>query len=713
MGMAGREEMKVYRLGCDIGGTFTDFALIDSNTGEIIIDKCLTVPEDPSEGIKDGLHKFMISDPDFLKKVEYIIHGTTLVINTIIERKGATTALITTKGFRDILEIRTEWRYDIYDLSASFQEPLVPRFLRKEIDERINSQGKVIKDINSDDVENLLRNLDANGVQSIAVCLLHSYINPIHEEVIEKIVKDKFPHISISISSKVLPEIREYQRTSTTVANAYVKNLFSNYMQRMREKIEPLGFRKEIFLMLSNGGLVPATVGERFPVRSIESGPIGGIMLADHLGKLMAKDESRNLFSFDMGGTTAKSTLIKDGIMPKSRDFEVARIDRFKKGSGIPITTPVIELLEIGAGGGSIARINEMGLLQVGPQSSGANPGPACYAQGGKDPCVTDADLVLGFLNEDYFLGGEMHLDREKAIQTIEKRVAKPLRITITEAAWGIHNMVNENMALAGKIHIAERGGDPLRTVLVAMGGAGPVHAYGLAKKLKTHKVIIPLRAGVASSIGFFCAPFSYEMVHTYRAGLEDLALSDIIDAFARMKKNAAKYLPKRKDASEITYDLLMDMHYVGQGFDISIKLPDLDREIVNQEYITEAFGKNYEQIYGRRCPDKIEIMNLRVIATLADRAFFLETVPVMKSAGADRAIKGIRKAYSSVKSEYVDFTVYDRYRLSAGAKILGPAIIEERESTTVLGEDSRAFVDERKSIIINLEAELQNEQSI
>lgn len=710
MAKAGGNVAKVYRLGCDIGGTFTDFALIDSDTGGIIIDKCLTVPQDPSEGIKDGVEKLKEMDPEFLQKVEYIIHGTTLVINTLIERKGAKTALITTKGFRDILEIRTEWRYDIYDLAAGFQDPLVPRYLRKEIDERINSQGKIVKKINLREVEKLLQGLDDNGVESTAVCLLHSYINPTHENVIENILSEKYPHISISISSKVLPELREYQRTSTTVANAYVKSLFSRYMKQMRQKLEPLGFRKEIFLMLSNGGLVPANVGESFPVRSIESGPIGGIMLADHLGRLMGKEESKNLFSFDMGGTTAKSTLIKDGVMPKSRDFEVARIDRFKKGSGIPITTPAIELLEIGAGGGSIAKINEMGLLQVGPESSGAEPGPACYGRGGEDPCVTDGDLVLGYLNEDYFLGGEMHLDRHKAIQCIAQRVAKPLNVSVTEAAWGIHNMVNENMALAGQIHIAERGGDPLKTTLVAMGGAGPVHSYGLAKKLKTPKIIIPMRAGVASSLGFFCAPFCYEIVQTFRASLEESVLTDIIAAFNKMKKDAAAYLPMRQNTGKISYNLFLDMHYVGQGFDISISLPDLSPNTVTQEYITEAFGKKYEEIYGRRCPDKIEIMNLRVIATIADRPFELETFPVIAAATPEQAVKGTRKAYSALKSDYIDYTVYDRYLLSPACEIVGPAIIEERESTTVLGEDAHAYVDERKSIIINMGARVKDE---
>jgi len=416
----------------------------------------------------------------------------------------------------------------------------------------------------------------------------------------------------------------------------------------------------------------------------------------------MRPGEDQDILSFDMGGTTAKSCLIKKGTIPKSKDYEVARMERFKKGSGIPVVTPVIEMLEIGAGGGSIARVNEMGLLQVGPQSSGADPGPACYGRGGSNACVTDADLVLGYLDPNFFLGGEMKLDREAAIKAIEENVAKPLRISATDAAYGIHNIVNENMALAAKIHIAEKGGDPLKTTMVAFGGAGPVHAYGLAKKLAMKKVIIPLRAGVASAIGFFSAPFNYELVHTYRVSLDEANLSEIDAVFQRLKNESIHFLPPVDRVDKIRYEISMDMHYVGQGYDISIPLraPISDTRKAD---IAESFSSTYENIYGRRCPDKVEIMNLRVIATAPDRPFSLKEVGQAAESSSHLARKGTRKAFSVLSRSYVDHAVYDRYLLKPGMTFCGPAIIEEKESTVILGEDAAGSIDGYQSMIIVL----------
>jgi len=690
----------VYSLGCDIGGTFTDFVLLNHETGEVTIYKRLTTPEDPSEAMKIGIQELMKKIPGYPLKTKDVIHGTTLIINAVIERRGAKTALITTKGFRDVLERRTGLRYDTYDLQIDFPPPLIPRYLRREIDERIYSNGEILKQAQNEEIRDLLTELVDEGIESIAVCLIHSYKNPVHEKLAKKIAAEICPRISLSLSSEVLPEIKEYERTSTTAVNAYVKPMFSTYLRKLEEKLTSLGFRKNLFLLLSSGGIVPAEAVEDFPVRIMESGPAGGVIFAQYLG-LSTKDKN-DVFSFDMGGTTAKSCLIRGGRLRKSDDYEVARMERFKKGSGIPVKTPSVDLLEVGAGGGSIARVDHLGLLQVGPQSSGADPGPACYGKGGKDPCVTDADLVLRYLNKDYFLGGEMRLDEDAARQTIEEKIAKPLNMSITEAAWGIYNIVNENMASAAKMHIVEKGGNPLKTTLVAFGGAGPVHAYGLAKKLRISKILIPLRAGVASALGFFVAPFNYELVQTYKATLEQTDLAQLRQGFRELERNSVRFLPKVGKSKSFIYARSLDIHYVGQGYEINVPLPNSNFSKLKKEDILRTFASTYQDIYGRTYPDKnMEIMHLRVIATAPGRSFDFQKFSEKEKGLVRSAIKGRRKAYSSVNGSFVDFTIYDRYQLTYGATLDGPAMIEEKESTTVLDRDAWASIDEYGNIVI------------
>ncbi|MFX0201169.1 MAG: hydantoinase/oxoprolinase family protein, partial [Candidatus Hodarchaeota archaeon] len=579
--------------------------------------------------------------------------------------------------------------------------PLVSRYLRKELDERIYSNGEVLKRPQIEDIHRLLGEFIDEGVESIAVCFLHSYKNPTHEKWVKEIAMEVCPQISLSLSFEVCPRMNEYERTSTTVVNAYVNPLFSRYLRKLEEKLRSLGFCNRLYLLLSGGGIVPAQMVEDFPVRIIESGPVGGIILSQYLG--IITKEKNDVFSFDMGGTTAKSCLIKDGRLPKTEDYEVARMERFKKGSGIPVQIPGIDLLEIGAGGGSIAQINRFGLLQVGPQSSGAVPGPACYGQGGKDPCVTDADLVLGYLNPDYFLGGKMRLDRDAAQKAIEEKIAKSLKISLTDAAWGIHQIVNENMALAAKMHIVERGGNPLKTTLVAFGGAGPVHAYGFARKLKMPKILIPLRAGVASAMGFFVAPFNYEVVNTFKMLLEESNLSAVERAFRELEENAARFLPVTDKPHLISYQRSADMHYVGQGYEINIPLPRSSFLQLKRKDISIMFNSAYERRYGRTYPGKVEFMHLRVLAALPERPFSFQRFSKKKEVSLQSAIKGRRNAYSSLTSSYLDFTVYDRYQLVPGATFGGPAIIEEKESTTILEQDAAASVDEYGNIVLSL----------
>ena len=465
-----------YRLGCDIGGTFTDFVLVNDATGEFEINKCLTTPADPSDAVEHGIRELMERSPGFMPHIDEIIHGTTLVINAILERKGAKTGLITTRGFRDVLELGREIRYDAYDIFAEYPLPLVPRSLRHEVRERIASDGRVLVQLDAKEVQSVLSELLDLGIESLAVCLINSYENPTHEKEIKEIVNRIAPDLSLSTSFEVLPQIREYERTCTTATNAYVKPITADYLQKLSSRLESLGFQGKLFIMLSSGGITSVDTARQFPVRIIESGPTAAVIASQHYGKMF---EIKDIFCFDMGGTTAKSCLIQKGHAGLVSTFEVGRVQRFKKGSGLPIQVPVVDLMEIGAGGGSIARMSKMGLLQVGPESAGADPGPACYNRGGENPTVTDADLLLGYLDPNYFLGGTMPLDKEASEKAMDAKVAKPLGTTILEAAFGIHDLINETMAAAAKTHIAEKGGNPNIVTISAFGGSWATMALG------------------------------------------------------------------------------------------------------------------------------------------------------------------------------------------------------------------------------------------
>jgi N-methylhydantoinase A len=681
-----------YRLGSDIGGTFTDFVLLNDETGEMEIHKCLTTPKDPTEAVQSGVEVLKERRPDCVEKLDQVIHGTTLVINAIIERKGAKTGLITTKGFRDVLEIGRERRYDNYDIFAEYPAALVPRPLRKEVEERVFSGGEVIQALAEEEVKSLLNELLRTGIESLAVSFLHAYENPSHELMVKEIVQQEAADIEISISSEVLPEIREYERTSTTVANAYVKPLTKRYMTNLSERLAGLGFKRKLYIMLSSGGITSVETAKEFPVRLIESGPTAGVIAAEYYGKLF---DIKDIFSFDMGGTTAKSCLIEKGNAARVSSFEVARVQRFKRGSGMPIQVPVIDLLEIGAGGGSLARISKMGLLQVGPESAGADPGPVCYHLGGVEPTVTDADLVLGYLDGDYFLGGRMSLDREAAQEAIGERVAKPLEVSWTQAAWGIHDLINETMAAAAKTHIAEKGGNPKTVTLVAFGGAGPVHAFGLAQKLKAPRILVPPVAGVGSALGFFTAPTAFELVRTHKRSLDDADFDEIENLFSSMEKEGGRVLQRSDSIESVVYERSMDMRYIGQGYEVNIPVPGGDFSRFTHTDTLEMFNRVYQLLYGRTYPDvALEFVNFRVRAKLPERPLQLPKI-TEKVKSLDETIKGCRLAFSPRVGDYIPYTVYDRYRLFAGARFEGPAIIEERESTTVVGENAVVSTDE------------------
>ena len=698
-----RNSHSTYRLGCDIGGTFTDFVLVNDESGEFYINKCLTTPKDPSDAVEEGIRELLERVPGFVKRVDEFIHGTTLVINAIIERKGAKTALITTKGFRDILELGREIRYDAYDIFSEYPKPLVPRSLRAEVSERITADGRVIVQLEPAEVKSVLKGLRQSGIESLAICLIHSYENPVHEIQIKEIVNREAPELSLSISYEVLPQIREYERSCTTATNAYVKPITGKYLTKLSARLQSLGFTGKLFIMLSSGGITSVETAREYPVRIIESGPTAAVIASQHYGKMF---QIKDMFCFDMGGTTAKSCLIQKGQAGVVSTFEVGRIQRFKKGSGLPIQVPVVDLMEIGAGGGSIARMSKMGLLQVGPESAGADPGPACYDRGGTDPTVTDADLVLGYLDPNYFLGGSMPLSRSASEKAIEAQVAKPLGTSLIEAAFGIHDLINETMAAAAKTHIAEKGGNPKIVTISAFGGAGPVHAYGLAKKIGAPRILVPPLAGVGSALGFFTAPVAFDLSRSHRVSLEDADFKQIELLFNELEKEGAAVLQETGKNQKIIVERTLMMRFVGQGAETDLAIENKSFDRWKKEQIRKLFDDVYQKLYGRTYAETpVEFVTFKVRASLPQRPF---QIPPLKNTGKTKAdcIKGQRQAFSMIKKEYIPFTVYDRFKLFPGATLSGPAIIEEKESTIVMGEDARASVDEYGFVWIDLLSE-------
>jgi N-methylhydantoinase A len=689
-----------YRLGCDIGGTFTDFVLVNDQAGQFYVHKCLTTPADPSDAVEQGIRALLDQIPGRKPDIDEIIHGTTLVINAIIERKGALTGLITTQGFRDVLELGRELRYDAYDIFAEYPRALVPRRLRLEVDERIASDGRVIKRLDSQEVRGALAELRRAGVESLAVCLINSYRNPGHERQIKALVEQEWPEVFLSTSVEVLPQIREYERTCTTATNAYVKPITARYLKKLSGRLESQGFKGKLYIMLSSGGITSVETAREFPVRIIESGPTAAVIASQHYGRMFAIPD---IFCFDMGGTTAKSCLIQNGQAGLVSTFEVGRVQRFKKGSGLPIQVPVVDLMEIGAGGGSIARMSKMGLLQVGPQSAGADPGPVCYGRGGREPTVTDADLMLGYLDPDYFLGGSMPLDKAAAEAAIGARVADPLGVAPLEAAFGIHDLINETMAAAAKTHIAEKGGNPKLITIAAFGGAGPVHAYGLAKKIGAPRIIVPPLAGVGSAMGFFTAPVAFDLSRSQRTTLDDADFDQIEGLFQDLEREAGGILQQADRRRRLRLERTLMMRFVGQGAETDLPIERRPFQKWSKTAIRQRFDAVYQRLYGRTYAENaVEFVTFKVRASLPERPFRLPPLARRKGKPAE-CVKGRRPAFSVLRKKFVPFTVYDRLKLYPGARMPGPAIIEEKESTIVIGEDAKAQVDEYGFVWIDI----------
>jgi N-methylhydantoinase A len=690
-----------HRVGIDIGGTFTDLVLIDDASGERAIGKVLTTPDDPSEAVEQGLRGLLEREDVDASQLKTIIHGTTLVTNALIERRGTATALLTTEGFRDAVAIGTEHRYDMYDIFLEKPEPLVPRSLRYGVRERVLDDGSVLRDLDEEQVRAIAGELLERGIGAVAVSFLHGFRNPVHEQRVAEILAEEAPGVVVSLSSEVSPEIREYERTSTTIANVYVRPLVERYLQRLEERLRRLGFDGSFYVMLSNGGTASVETACRFPVRLLESGPAAGALAAAFYGEAAGFSD---VLSFDMGGTTAKACLIDGGEPLTSTDFEVARVYRFKKGSGLPVKTSVIEMIEIGAGGGSIARVGPLGLPKIGPESAGADPGPACYGRGGEEPTVTDADLLLGYLDPDFFLGGRMRLDYRAAEKAMRK-ISDALGVDPLKAAWGVHQVVDENMANAARVHAVERGKDPRKYLLLAFGGAGPVHAHRVARALGVPGFIAPLGAGTASAFGFLCAPLSFDLARSLYGRLDELDWDAANAALAEMEEEGRELLRASGVADEdVLVRRLGEMRYVGQGHEVGVKLPEGTLGPDDVGGISAGYREEYRRLYGREGPDvPLEAITWRVEVS-APRPEILQEERGGDPRALDEVRKGKREIYLPEKDGFAAVPVYDRYRLDPGAAFDGPAVVEERESTVIVGPDSRAEVDGSRNLIVRWE---------
>ena len=685
-------------VGVDIGGTFTDLLLVQPSSGRMVVEKVLTTPDDPTRAVVAGLSSVAETAGVAPASFSQVVHGTTLVTNALIERSGAATALLTTKGFRDAVAIGREHRYDLYDLSIQLPAPLVRRRWRLPVEERVLADGTIEQPLDLDQVRRLVAELRDGGIEAVAVCLLHSYRYPEHERRIGKLLAAEAPELVVSLSSDVVPEIREYERASTTICNVYVRPLVDRYLSRLESALQELGVNGPLLVMLSSGGSCTVETARTFPIRLVESGPAAGALAAAYAGRRLGY---QRLLSFDMGGTTAKACLIDDFEPLIAPEFEVARVYRFKKGSGFPIKVPVIEMIEIGAGGGSIASVDALGLLRVGPRSAGAEPGPACYGGGGVEPTVTDADLLLGYLDPDYFLGGRMRLDVDAAERAITERIARPLGLTPIEAAWGIHQIVNESMASAARVHAVERGKDPRSYPVYAFGGAGPVHAFRVGKILHAPGLIIPASAGVGSTLGFLTAPPAFDYVRTLPSRLGETDWSAVNQLFAEMEAEGRELLlAAGVSQPEIQIRRTADMHYAGQGYDVNVPVPEgrLTPESLGQ--LLQSFESVYRSLYQRLASgNPIEVVNWRLVAGGPSRDLPLGEAAAVKTEDAAAAIKGRRSIYLPEESSFVDVPVYDRYRLSSGMTFDGPAVVEERESTFILGPGSVATVDAMRNL--------------
>ena len=673
------------RLGVDIGGTFTDVVL--ETGGKLHSTKVLTTYAAPEDAIIEGLHRVCAKAGIATSAIDQVIHGTTLATNALIERRGAKTAFITTKGFRDVIEMRTESRFEQYDLNLKLPDPLLPRNRRYVVAERTEATGRVLIPLDRAEVETLARELRQAGYDSIAVGLLHSYVNDTHERLIRDVLAEHLPGVMVSISSEVSPQMREYERFNTTIANAYIKPLMKSYLGRLKDRLAAEGADCPVFMMHSGGGIMSLESAAEFPVRLVESGPAGGAIFAADIAARHGLDK---VLSFDMGGTTAKICLIRNHTPKTARVFEVARTYRFKKGSGMPISIPVIDMVEIGAGGGSLAHVDVLNQIRVGPESAGSEPGPACYGRGGERPAVTDADLVLGKLDPDNFAGGSIKLYPDRSGAALDAHIGYRLDMDRTEAAWGLAEVVDENMANAARVHAVENGEDLSEYTMIAFGGAAPLHAARLCEKLGIDRCLVPVGAGVGSAIGFLRAPFSFEANRSVFMKIGNFDADAVTALFRDMEEEARAFVRSCDAGADILAEHKVYMRYKGQGWEIPVQLTATQAAAPDSDTYLKLFEEDYTRLFGR----SVEGMQAEI--TVWSVNAFTRPPEVQRLApakpGKTASASGTRSLFDPALGKPVQAGVVDRSALATGATVEGPALVTEDETTVVLPSSRRCI---------------------
>lgn len=669
---------KQVRVGADIGGTFTDIAL---EVGDNLYStKILTNYDFPEQAILDGIETVLDRAGIGIETIDVVIHGTTLATNALIERRGAKTAFMTSKGFRDVIEMRTENRFEQYDLNIVLPPPLVSREHRYVASGRLSASGYEIEPLDQAEIVNFANTVVAQGYESIAIGFLHSYVDATHEVEARNTIQRIAPDISISISAEVSPQMREFERFNTVCANAFVKPLMKSYLDRLVSRLQEIGASCQVFLIHSGGGLISVDTAAAFPVRLLESGPAGGAIYAAHIAEQHGIDR---VLSYDMGGTTAKICLIENHTPKTARTFEVARTYRFKKGSGMPISIPVIEMVEIGAGGGSIAHVDSMSQIRVGPESAGSEPGPACYGRGGDLPTVTDADVMLGRIDPAGFAGGDINLDTQAAMAAIQRKIGNALGLDVTTSAVGISEMVDENMTNAARVHAVENGKDLSTFTMIAFGGAAPLHAARLCEKLGIRQLLVPPGAGVGSAIGFLRTPFAYEAVRGAYMRMSEFSADDVNLLIKQLEVEAADIIRSGMGEVEPTIERKAYMRYRGQGWEIAVNLPVRDYDEDDGETLRQLFDAEYTRVFGRSLDDlDVEVLNWSVRA-------LIETPPALRiepcEPGRETKVSGSRQLYDALKVKKTDAAIVRRTAMESSDCIHGPAVIVEDETTTVV----------------------------
>jgi len=686
------------RLGVDVGGTFTDLARVDPATGLITIGKVLTTPEDPGNAILEGGRGLLERHGEGFAALAHMVHATTLVANTLIQRAGARVALICNDGFIDVLDTGVEMRFDLFDLNFRRPDPLVPRHLRFGIGERTAADGTRLRPVDAAEIRTIAAGLAGQGIEALAVVLLHAYRNPAAEREVRALLATALPGIPVTLSSEVAPEIREWPRSSTAVANAYVQPLVQHYLTGLETRLRSGGLANPLFIMLSEGGIGTVSTVKAAPIRLVESGPAAGAIAAAAVAREAGLSHA---LAFDMGGTTAKLCMIVDGQPMRSYHTEVARLDRFKRGSGLPLKIPAIELIEIGAGGGSIAHFDAANLLRVGPRSAGAVPGPACYGRGGSEPTVTDADLVTGYLDPDAFLGGRMALDREAAGHALAGHIGGRLGLDALRSAIAVQEIVNESMASAARVHVVEHGDDPRRFALIAFGGAGPVHAWRIASILKLPMVIVPPAAGVMSAVGLLATAPAIELARSHVGKIALLDLAAVASLLAELEAEALATLVEASvPAAAVRFRRLAECRYVGQAYEVQVELPEAGLTIAE---LGQRFETRYRALYGRTLPGgTIEALTWRLQAEGPAPA---ERFRLDRPAATGAQEKGRRDAYFPGHG-MMSCRVLDRYALAVGDRCDGPLLVEEDETTTVIGPGAVLEIDAARNLVIRLSGE-------